>query len=331
MDPRDDGTATPPSDGLGNPAPGDEIRGATERVSDYLRLDEHIERLRANLRPPSPGELPPDQVRAYQMAALFRAAAPDADEPDPRFIAGLRARIEQEAHAAAPYLAGAAAPGPALAGPPAAAPTPPATPLAPAAHADPTERGATLRRASPRGGVSRRGLLGTGLKVAAGAAAGLVAGVGLERETQAPETPTTPANVPIVPQGAGSWTAVIAIDRLPVGAVARFVTEHVVGFVRHTTGGIEALSGACTHMGCLVAWNATDRTFDCPCHGGRFLENGWPAPSSRIAYKPLPSLQTKVDSGQVWVYVPAGGLDTSPGTVGDPGRHGYGPVGTPSA
>ncbi len=30
----------------------------------------------------------------------------------------------------------------------------------------------------------------------------------------------------------------------------------------------------CPHMGCALQWNKTERSWDCPCHGSRFDENG---------------------------------------------------------
>ena len=49
--------------------------------------------------------------------------------------------------------------------------------------------------------------------------------------------------------------------------------EEVAAY-RDEDGRLHAASGRCTHLGCLVAWNAAERTWDCPCHGSRYTYDG---------------------------------------------------------
>jgi glycine/D-amino acid oxidase-like deaminating enzyme/nitrite reductase/ring-hydroxylating ferredoxin subunit len=43
---------------------------------------------------------------------------------------------------------------------------------------------------------------------------------------------------------------------------------------RDDDGGLQAVSARCTHLGCVVHWNAAERSWDCPCHGSRFDVSG---------------------------------------------------------
>jgi Rieske Fe-S protein len=46
------------------------------------------------------------------------------------------------------------------------------------------------------------------------------------------------------------------------------------GVYRDDDGGLHQVSMRCPHLGCLVRFNAAERSWDCPCHGSRFDVDG---------------------------------------------------------
>ena len=60
----------------------------------------------------------------------------------------------------------------------------------------------------------------------------------------------------------------------PGQAGIRELDGEKVAAYRDQDGRLHAVSGRCTHLGCLVAWNAAERSWDCPCHGSRYTYDG---------------------------------------------------------
>ncbi|KAG8640708.1 cytochrome b6-f complex iron-sulfur subunit, chloroplastic [Manihot esculenta] len=63
------------------------------------------------------------------------------------------------------------------------------------------------------------------------------------------------------------------------------------------------INAVCTHLGCVVPWNAAENKFICPCHGSQYNDQGrvvrGPAPLSLA----LAHADVEVDTGKV-VFVP---------------------------
>ena len=57
------------------------------------------------------------------------------------------------------------------------------------------------------------------------------------------------------------------------GAVVRRGAFKVAVY-RDATGELHERSAVCPHLGCVVAWNPAEKTWDCPCHGSRFDKFG---------------------------------------------------------
>jgi Rieske Fe-S protein len=57
------------------------------------------------------------------------------------------------------------------------------------------------------------------------------------------------------------------------GAVIRESGKPIACY-RDQDGDLHRCSAVCTHLTCLVSWNAVEKTWDCPCHGSRFDIDG---------------------------------------------------------
>lgn len=65
------------------------------------------------------------------------------------------------------------------------------------------------------------------------------------------------------------------LDSLPIGE-ARMVRHgrEPIFVIRRDEKTLVGLSGVCTHLHCVLAWNGEQRSLDCPCHQGVFDLNG---------------------------------------------------------
>jgi glycine/D-amino acid oxidase-like deaminating enzyme/nitrite reductase/ring-hydroxylating ferredoxin subunit len=101
-------------------------------------------------------------------------------------------------------------------------------------------------------------------------------------------TPTrlSPRSTPELAKLGAKYAADMVGDRLlPPQAIssrgikkgeARVVADGVAkkGVFRDDDGTLHGVSLRCTHMGCLLRFNAAERSWDCPCHGSRFAVDG---------------------------------------------------------
>ncbi len=48
----------------------------------------------------------------------------------------------------------------------------------------------------------------------------------------------------------------------------------MLGIYKDEQGKLHAINPVCTHAKCIVTWNNAEKSWDCPCHGGRFSPDG---------------------------------------------------------
>jgi glycine/D-amino acid oxidase-like deaminating enzyme/nitrite reductase/ring-hydroxylating ferredoxin subunit len=71
-----------------------------------------------------------------------------------------------------------------------------------------------------------------------------------------------------------SLRSVSVRDLEPGEAAVGRVDGSATAAYRDDAGTLHAVSATCTHLGCRVAFNTAEETWDCPCHGSRFDLDG---------------------------------------------------------
>ena len=75
--------------------------------------------------------------------------------------------------------------------------------------------------------------------------------------------------------------------------------KQTVWITRDGENKLRILSAICPHLGCVVPWVAEQKAFVCPCHGGRFSQDG--ARQSGPPPRGLDELPAKVEQGELYV------------------------------
>ncbi|MHB8068886.1 MAG: 2Fe-2S iron-sulfur cluster-binding protein [Desulfobaccales bacterium] len=109
------------------------------------------------------------------------------------------------------------------------------------------------------------------------------------------------------------WLRAASLDQIPLGDITTLMLRYdlknglytqkseVPVLVSRTDRGVICFKASCTHLGCMVKWDALAGRFRCACHGGIFDREGkvlaGPPP------RPLDRYRFKVDSGHLIVEV----------------------------
>jgi Rieske Fe-S protein len=151
--------------------------------------------------------------------------------------------------------------------------------------------------------VGRRTFL-TVAGAGAGAVAAGVAGAVVDRTLLQPPPSHDSAAQGTLEPAEGAWVRVAGANDV-TGRTVSFTTPNAVGFVTERAGGLVAVTGACSHQGCLLRLNEAAERLDCPCHRTAFSAEG------RVLFhqlesapSPLARLQVRRNGDAVEVLLP---------------------------
>jgi cytochrome b6-f complex iron-sulfur subunit len=234
------------------------------------RLSSFIEALLHD-RKPRPFKADPEDAQAIRAAVGLRAAEPAAAEPTDAFVRGLQDRLRDRL------------------GAPSALPP----------------EGAEVERTVEEPGSGARTLSRRRVLEGAGIAASAVVIGGIaEHLIEGRPALQEGAQQPMVPDG-GQWVTVASADGVDTSPITPFLKDDVPGFVVNEGGTLRALSGVCTHQGCVLRANQASGRLDCPCHRAAFsLEGTVLFHEFADPLKPLPTLMVRRDGSDVQVLLP---------------------------
>lgn len=118
-------------------------------------------------------------------------------------------------------------------------------------------------------------------------------------------TATTPLALPVANAGTNGYATVANLADLRLDSAIEALGPDkkpiaITGDIQKPES-IVAVNPTCTHKGCVVKWNASDKQFVCPCHGASFDNRG--QVTKGPASKPLPTYAVKVENGKILVKV----------------------------
>ncbi|MBS1584327.1 MAG: FAD-dependent oxidoreductase [Bacteroidetes bacterium] len=64
------------------------------------------------------------------------------------------------------------------------------------------------------------------------------------------------------------------VELAPGDAIVAKWDGHKVALYKDERGHVYAVDPVCPHAKCIVTWNSGEKSWDCPCHGGRYAPNG---------------------------------------------------------
>ncbi|MBG29852.1 MAG: (2Fe-2S)-binding protein [Opitutae bacterium] len=118
--------------------------------------------------------------------------------------------------------------------------------------------------------------------------------------------------------GRGDWIAIAPLSALPEdGSPVRFpvilkesidawtkkkdVPIGAVYLKRVNGGDVVAFNVTCPHLGCAIDFRSAERDYFCPCHNSSFGLDGSISNPDSPSPRPMDSLQTKVEKGEIKV------------------------------